>query len=209
MFCKRILVLLSIGLIIFALAACANMQIKEVWIDEESAGSPLQKAMIIGIAQNEQWKRLFEETFIEAFKQNGVDAFGSIAFVPLNEGLDADAIISIAEDQNADAILTLRLKKLQTKNVPTQPTGVHSEYYPEYYSHIRPYYRKENEAAQQEKYFREYKIYQLESNLYNVDDQKLRWSAASKTADPNSASREINKLSEMVMESFRKSNLLP
>ena len=129
MHCKRMLFRISVVTLTMVLAACASTKITKVWVDEKYAGVALQRVMVLAFSPNEQRRQLIEEAFIEAFQLNGVDAFGSIAFIPLDEDLNVDAILSIAKDQNADAIFTLHFKGVQTKTVPRQPPGVHSEHY--------------------------------------------------------------------------------
>jgi len=166
-----------LGLFLFAgcclAVSCAATKMTNVWRDESYRGT-MGKTVVIGIFQEPDTREIFEDEFSDRLRARGVDATASRKIVPDAEMPDKEAVIGKIRKFGADTVLITRVMEMdkETAYAPGRAYLVphYYGYYGSYYSYsYRPSYSvQEGEAF-------------LETNLYNVRDEKLIWSARSTT----------------------------
>jgi hypothetical protein len=145
----------------------------DTWKDDNYRGT-FRKVVVIGIFKEPDTRKIFEDEFADRLRARGVDATASRKIVSDAELPDKDVVIGKIRKSGADTVLVTRVMDMETvKNyVPGQSYAVptYYSYYGAYYSYsYRPGYTETEGFAY------------LETNLYNVGDEKLIWSGRSTT----------------------------
>ena len=170
-FGKRFVLILFVGF--FLAASCATTKMTDAWRDDNFRGT-IRKVVVIGIFKEPDTRKIFEDEFADRLRARGVDATASHKIIPDAELPDKDVVLGKVRKLGADAVLVTRVVDMETEKnyVPGQAYAVptYYGYYGAYYSYsYRPGYTETKGSAY------------LETNLYNVGDEKLIWSGRSKT----------------------------
>jgi len=153
--------------------SCATTKMTDTWKDDNYRGT-IKKVVVVGIFKEPDTRKIFEDEFADRLRARGVDATASHKIISEAELPDKDVGIGKIRKSGADTVLVTRVMDMETvKNyVPGQSYAVptYYSYYGAYYSYsYRPGYTETEGFAY------------LETNLYNVGDEKLVWSGRSTT----------------------------
>ena len=170
-FGKRFVLILFVGF--FLAASCATTKMTDAWRDDAFRGT-IRKVVVIGIFKEPDTRKIFEDEFADRLRARGVDATASHKIIPDAELPDKDVVLGKIRKLGADTVLVTRVMDMETEKnyVPGQAYAVptYYGYYGAYYSYsYRPGYTETKGSAY------------METNLYNVGDEKLIWSGRSKT----------------------------
>ncbi len=122
------------------IASCANTKLTSTWMDEKKAGSTYNDILIIGIAEKEHNRRLFEETFNKQLGEMGVESEVSYTLLPEGTEINRDTVTAAIKGKNIDAVIVTHMIGVEEQTVyrqsmdymPTQGdyNGLYS-YYPQ------------------------------------------------------------------------------
>jgi hypothetical protein len=154
-------------------ASCATTKMTDVWKDDNYRGT-MKKVVVIGIFKEPDTRKIFEDEFADRLRARGVDATASHKIISNAEQPDKDVVLRKIREFGADAVLVTRVMDMETvkTSVPGQSYAVPGYYgsYGMYYGYsYRPGYTLQEGFAF------------METNMYNVGDEKLAWSGRSKT----------------------------
>jgi len=204
--------LATISLFLLFLNSCTPTKLIDAWKDKSYTGGTLKSVMVLGVANNPRNRKMFEEVFSKQFKGHGVEAVTSFEAIPKDVKLDKENIKSHKEiikaaaiKRGVEAILVTHLVAVEEKEVYHPPTY---ELAPQYYHGFDDYYPVIFDNVYTPGYYSQHKYISLESNLYDINTEKLIWSASSKTTDPESVNEIIESLCKEVMKSLRKNGLI-
>lgn len=205
---KSVVKLLGASAIIssFVLASCAPTKLTGVWKDAAYTGGSLKSVMVVGVVENPRNRRMFEQFFVEQFKNNGVEAFSSSDVILLGKELNKDAVKSAAEKLGADAVLVTHLKAVEEKEEYMPP--VYTNIPDPYNQNLGRHYSRVYGYVHEPGYYVTHKYVRLENNLYEIKTEKLIWSSSSETINPESANEVIESLGKVVMKSLRDNGLI-
>ncbi len=184
----RVLVLMLIGSLV---VACTSTEIVRSWSSPYYKG-PIKKVYLIGVAANEVNRRIFEDSFINQFATQSVNAVSSYKDLPKNEEFDKDNIKRRMAENGCDSVLLTKLVGQQTKTVTnTGRSAAFSmgPYYggrdnygrPAYYSSWDNYYNSRIEIVYAPAATTQFEILTVESVLYDLKTEGLIWSARIET----------------------------
>lgn len=188
------------------LAGCTSTKLSEAWVDSSYTGGPVESVLVIGLSDNVRRRGLFEEELASRFKARGVSAVASIGVAPNQEDLEQAAIRKKVQELGIESVIVTRVLGVDKEKyyVPGEPYTPPYGYYRGFYG----YYGHAYGAAYTPGYWAEYEIVRLETNLYDVATEKLIWSAASETVDPQSVETVVKSLSEQIIEDLSKRGLI-
>jgi len=169
------------GLIVVLLVACATTQIKAVWKDASYTGRP-QRVMVIAVAREPIYRRMFEDEFVLQLKARGTDAIASYSTLPDKSQDDQVAIAGMVKQLGADTVLVSRLVSKRSVRVYYPATISHRPYH---YRTWPEYYRHGYDLINAPGYSTEYEYALMETNLYNARNDKLIWAATTETGVDN------------------------
>jgi hypothetical protein len=154
-------------------ASCATTKMTDVSRDENYRGT-IRKVVVVGIFKESDTRKIFEDEFADRLRARGLDAIASRKLVSDAEMPDKDFVIGKIRSFGADTVVVTRVMDMETVKsyVPGQSFAMpaYYGYYGGYYSYsYRPGYTLQEGFAY------------METNLYNVGDEKLIWSGRSTT----------------------------
>jgi hypothetical protein len=108
--------------ILFLFTACTSTKFSTIWKDETYREHP-KKILVINSFPNPATRRTFEDEFVEALKERGVDAVMSYTIMPDTVVSDKDAIAALAKQVTADAVLVNRPLGAKVETTELYSTG--------------------------------------------------------------------------------------
>jgi len=172
----------------FLLTSCATTILTTVWKDESFKG-PVGKIAVIGIFKTPAIRNFFEDEFSRQLKTHGIEAVASYTIIPVDDQSDKDIVASKLRNLGMDFVLVTRL--VDRKTVQTYIPG-QAYMVPGYYRSWGGYYQ----YAYSPGYLVEDTYAYAETNIYDVKNDKLIWSARSET--------EISGMNQELIRSFVK-----
>jgi len=203
--CHRLLLLLT-GVL---LASCSSTRVVSSWRDETVPGGTYRKPLVLAIANKQLIRAKLEDELVRELRAIGVDAQQSYREFPDIKEATPDRIKERLPELDSDCALVTHLADVRTETVymPASyyPSGSYSV--PAHYDRFASYYAHSYNAVHSPAYSYESRIYALETNLYDARNEKLVWTAAIETEDPDSLDSAISEIVKVVMKNIRQSRL--
>lgn len=193
----------SLALILTAIlvTACATAS-KPVgeWRSESFSGQ-VNNILIIAVTARSTRRRVFEDRFVAGLKAVSVDAVPSYTLLESSLELTRDIVVRAIEGQNMGAVLVTRLVGIKDKEVYKLPAGYDDDRgYIGYYNHAW----KETNTG----YYSQYKIFTLETNLYDTASEQLIWSMQSEAMDASQPREIIEAQIKLAIDTLAKQGLI-
>jgi hypothetical protein len=193
------------------LVGCASTKLVDVWQDDSYTGRPLTKLLVIAVSKDERDRRIFEDTFAQEFRAQGVEAVPGYTILTGGATLENEAISQAIEGKGFDGVVISNYAGSDEETV-YYPGRTRTEAWGTGGYRGRGgydgYYRRTWETVSDPGYTAKYTTIFIETNIYKTADQKLIWSARSETYDPGSVVEIIDALSKEVTASMKKGGLL-
>jgi len=173
---KRFIVFFPMAFIcLFSLMSCATTTLKNVWKDKDYQGKP-NNIIIIMVTKSPVTRELVEGMFVAGLDARGNNAVASYKIIPLDQLSDRDIVESKIQSTGADAVLVSRL--VDQKTIETYTPRVIYGFVPDFYNNWWGYY---DYVMIGPGYTDETQVIFAETNLYDIETEKLIWSARSET----------------------------
>jgi hypothetical protein len=168
---------------LFFFTGCSSVSLIGTWMDPEVKSIEGKNIAIFCLTPRLDVRDRIETELSNAFQAKGVNAMRSLDFITPGK-MDKEIIEMILEKNGVTAVILVSLLDTQkeTYYVPGS-----TSYYPSYYG--RPYYGYYGSVytnVYDPGYYQTTTSYFLELNAYRLSDEKLAYSAQSKTVDPSS-----------------------
>jgi hypothetical protein len=190
--------------IIFSCVAAGKTTLKSVWKDVNYTGGNFKKILIIGAAERHPVRRDFENEFAEQLKAKGIHAVKSHTIISKSKMLDKEAVLSIIEGLNIDAVLVTRLLYQETASQLYPKGKVHVKT-PSYYNDFNDYV---NHSIMSRVSGDPNRLVHLETNFYELKNEKRIWSALSETFVEGAPKREIKDFIKIMIKQMADDGLL-
>jgi hypothetical protein len=142
----------------------------------------MQRMLVIGVASNDIRRRGFEDRFVTALEEQGVDATPSYRILPDAEQLSRESIEQALRGSGLDGVVVTRLIQVDEQQKYIPPKTYVS---PNYYGRgLYGYYGRSYEVVHQPGYTVNTTIVRLETHLYDASSAELVWAAHSDTINP-------------------------
>lgn len=202
---KNIFFYLLICSIFFS--SCSANRLLSSWTEDTQDHYNLGKVLVVGVAIDETKRRIYEDTFVSSLTELDVLAVPSYtvckqAIEPSTEGLK-----EVVEKTGADAVLITHLvgKNEESYSPPTQQSSsVASHFSHGLYRYYPAIYRSVYAPGN---YSVTTKVI-LETNLYDVQTEKLIWSARSESIDPVMTRKYYQKLINLFLDDLIKQKII-
>jgi hypothetical protein len=189
------------------IAGCGTVtKIPVSWRNPAREGVLYRRIFVIGVAEIDARRRLFEDRFAAALSRKGAVASPSYGVLPRSQRLSEEEIRGAIRGGDYDAVVVTRLLGVEEKTeyVPPRTYTV-----PEYYYGYYGYYGATWEVVHEPGYYKTHRIVRLETNLYDVATGELVWSGQSETFDPDSFKDGIDSVTKAVAERLSQESLIP
>lgn len=187
-------------ILLFAVSACAGAKLSSIKMNKDFEGEYLKSVMVIGVAKNEENKKIFEDTFVALFKKHGVKAVSGSSLFPPSAKIKKGLVKEKAANMGLETVLITSLKKIkkETEQIKVPITGAGGRggiYIPG-----ETYNAPSLEVAETRVIF--------ESRLYEVKTEKMIWAANSEVFDPKSTEETIKALSGTILQNLKDNRLV-
>lgn len=207
-------ILLSSTVLLALLNSCAGPStiVTATW-EKPDVQQQYDDILVASLVSTVSSRAAIEQNIVEALREKGVDASSSIDVIPPRFIEDEDKkqqIVSTIRDNGADAILTVALieKDTETRYVPG--SGAYAPYpYYGYYGSFLGYYNYWGPRFYDSGYYSEYKVYYMETNLYDAQTDDLVWSAQSETTDWGDVASFSDEFAEEIVDKLAAQNIIP
>ncbi len=199
--------IISLIVVVFVgvlLNACAPTKLTETWVDKSFKGKTVSNVLVIGIADEESNRRLFENTFVQQLKAVGVAAVSSADVIPIpaNKKLEKETILQAINKFNNDAVLITHVAGMDSSTAYQPAVVSRGVGYNGYYRYAY------NRVIVPSRVTSHTKI-RLKTNLYDAESEKLIWSGQSQSRKPDFVITLIDEVIEVVVKDMQKNKLLP
>ena len=162
------------AMFLFSLMSCATTTLTNVWKDKDYQGKP-HNIVVIMVTKSPVTRELVEGMFVAGLDSRGNNAIASSKIIPLDQLSDRNIVESKIKGMGADAVLVTRL--FDRKKMETYTPGVIYGF-PDYYYDWWGYYEY---VMVTPGYSDETQVLIAETNMYDIETEKLIWSARSET----------------------------
>ena len=189
---KSIILLLSIVM----LSGCSSIRVVDSWKNEEVLFFKPQKLLVVGVTNNLTARKIFERRLKDEFQKRNINAFESsevmeISFTDSKKTEEEiNTMIQGLSGMGFDAIIISAVKGVDDKR--NYSRGYYTIDYR--WRRFGRYYYYYQDIYYNPEYYSEYKIYHVETSIYNInemDDTSLIWVGALDLVDPQDISKTV------------------
>lgn len=203
------MVVLIAGLTI---ASCStSTSINGSWTRQDHQPQQFEKIVILGIAQNSQNRRIFEDQVASRLEEKGYPVIPALDLLPPDAAIGTitkDIVVEIFNSAGVDAVFTMSLRHEEDTRhyVPGRSTYYVPYYrgvgFPGYYGGFSNYYYTPGYYAGS------YQVY-LEANFFDYSNGELIWSAQTKSSNIENVNKLAIQFADVIVEDFIQKGVVP
>jgi len=204
---RRPLALLMAATVLATLAGCGTTtRLTDLWRDPAYSGPAPKNLLVIGMSNDPERRRMWEDTFLASLKRQGIHATASYTLFP-GALPDTESVKQKVRDNGYDAVIvTHRLARGQVDRfVPpgasTAPDATASQW-----GYYHTYYQEVSGSG----YVESDQLMRFQTDLWVVDGKRGRqvWMGRSETMSPDSAKELSRELTDQIIPELMKQGLL-
>ena len=195
------------------LIGCSSTRLVNSWKNPDIQNFNPKKLIVVGMTQNLNGRTLFEQKLKDELSLRGINTIKSLEiFNPdfthsKKTEEDIKEIVKVLNKKGVDAVLVTAVKGIENKKIE------HRGYYNiDYrYNRFRNYYFIYQDIYYQPSYYDKYKIYHVESSLYNINsdsERTLIWTGYIDLIDPSAVDKTVNSYVTEVIKCLEKEQLI-
>jgi hypothetical protein len=187
--------------IISLLSACTTTKITSSWSDPDKkiTINQLNKVLVVALFKSETSRHKAEDEMAGYLNGSGV-----VSYNYLNENFNKQNQEGIRDKIKADGFdgaITMRLLDVE-KERGYSPETINTS--PLYYRSFSGYYYRNLPYYANQTYYFTTKIYTVETNVYSIKEDKIIWTALTKTTNPKGVDKMTNEIASVVYKRMRK-----
>jgi hypothetical protein len=189
------------------LISCSSTKLTSTWTDPKYRGSQYSHLLVIGVAEQEDIRRSFEEKFVERLEAGGIKAVESSSVMLKDQKIDKETILAVVEKTGVDGVLLTYLLAVKEKEVASPgPTYSRAD---DYHGGTIPDLSSAYDYRSGPQYYTTRVKVRLETNLYDAKTEQKVWSARSRTLNPKSDTALMDSVIDSLVKDLKKNKLLP
>ncbi len=189
------------------LISCSSTKLTSTWTDPKYRGSQYSHLLVIGVAEQEDIRRSFEEKFVERLEAGGIKAVESSSVMSKDQKIDKETILAVVKKTEVDGVLLTYLLAVKEKEVASPgPTYSRAD---DYHGGTIPDLSSAYEYRSETQYYTTRVKVRLETNLYDAKTEQKVWSARSRTLNPKSDTALMDSVIDALVKDLKKNKLLP
>jgi hypothetical protein len=195
------------SLLIFtiAISSCTSTKITSSWREpnKEVAVSMLNKVLVVALFKDETSRHKAEDQMAGYLNGKGIVSYNYLkeSFDKKNE----DALREKIKKDGFDGAVTMRLVDVDKEKIYTP---ANTSLYPSYYRNFSGYYYRSYSYFSDPGYYSTTKTYTIETNVYSIKEDKIIWSALTKTSDPDGVQKMTEEVAEIVYKRMVKEGFI-
>ncbi|WP_127132429.1 hypothetical protein [Pseudoflavitalea rhizosphaerae] len=209
---KQFLTGMAALMVMLTLASCSSTELLSSWKAENANLKQYNKVLVVGLTGNKDRsiRDNVESAMVNSLKANNVNAvaasetYGPKAFEKMS---DAD-VVSKVKSNGYDGIVILTLLDKEKEKYYTPGRVSYTPYFT-YYSRYWRSWRTMYNRVYEPGYYSNTTNYVLEANLYNVTEDRLEYSAQTRSFDPGNAATLASGFTKTVVADMVKKGVIP
>lgn len=187
------------------LSSCATViEPSATWKDPAYVSHP-EKILVVGVARKAVNRRLFEDAFVSQLRAHGLDAVASYTILPDDMQNDSHVVSGKVLESGADTVIITRT--VDRKTVQSYVPG--TVFYPPMRYRTWPdYYDYGYDAMYFPGYVAEDEFETIETNVYDVESDKLVWASTTEMGTMSPIQERIGKYIGAIMTAMARQGLL-
>jgi hypothetical protein len=199
-------------LVLLYIACGTSTHITAVWRNPENNNQLYRNICVAAITENTTNKQIVEAEMYRQLSSKGVRAQKMSEVLPYKfsgKKEEKDVILNKVRENGNDGILTFALvkQKEETRYVPGSATYTPTMRYG-YYGTFGGYYGYYGSRMYDPGYYTQDEIYFIETNLYDVESEKLVWSVQSKTYNPSGITQFAQDFTQAITQQLIQSKII-
>jgi len=202
---RMLMTLLVAGLF----TACTTASIEDTWRSPEASATVYRKLLVVGVANDVNMRRTFENIFVETLRKQGVDAVQSYTLLPDIKKADRTQLQEAALKAGTDAaVITRGLSKAERTNYQygtgqlQQRTVVMQESGPDSSTTVVM------SAVGIAPHETDFELVTLQTRFFDTASATLLWSALSNVSETGRRADACWKLSDLLVKAMQKDRLI-
>lgn len=200
------------SIVLLSLAACTSTKLTSSWKTPDARLQQDKKIMVIALvsARERNLRTLMENNLVDELKKEGYNAVSALAtYGPENTPGKTDEKTALRKFRNSDVdqVLTITMVDKSREKNYVPGNGMYGPY-PRYYGRFWPYYSMWYNRMYDPGYYQVNTRYEWESNLYDLKDRKLIYSAQTNSVDPPTAYRQAYLYARQIVKDMHKQQLI-
>jgi hypothetical protein len=182
-------------------SGCATTSIATQWKAEAFAGPPLRKLLVLALTRQAAPRRVFEDTYVAALRDNGTSAIASHTLIAQDGPVEREVVVKAVRDSGADGVLVARLvgREAETRrDTQLEMVPMRSLHPGLGHAWVRVYEVREREV-----------IHAIaETSVYRASDGALVWTAITDSVDPTNLQSATRGFSRATIGALKKGGVL-
>ena len=210
---KLFTILLSGSVLLLSASSCSGPStvVTGTW-EKPGVEQQYDDIMVAALITTVSSRSVIEQNIVEELEDEGVNARQSIDVLPprfIEKNDKKQQIVDNIRTDGSDAILTVALIEKDTESRYVPGAGVYAPY-PTYgyYGSFWGYYDYWYPRFYNTGYYNEYKVFYMETNLYDAQSEDLIWSAQSETVDWGGVVNFSDEFAEEIVEQLDEQGLI-
>ena len=191
-------------LAVLLLVSCAGAKLVDHWRDPNWKGSAYKKVLMIGVSEQPNVRKAFEEEFAKNIKERGADAVPGYRLIPETGKVDKARVLGAVEQSGADAVMVTRLVKRENviKSTKSSAPTLEEKWGGMYADAWATRYEPTSTTTET--------VVILETKLWDVKTQAPVWTGTSEVHNPspNRVVELTDSLSKAMIASLRENGML-
>ena len=183
-------------------SACSPAtKVTATWKDKNAEAKTYKNLFIVALGKNLAYKKTIEDKMATSLGNTGAKVTESTNVFPpdmtKDKALDREQLLQKFREAGCDGIISVALvnKDSETRYVPGTTAYAPGGYYGNFWG----YYGGMGPAMYDPGYYTTDKTYYLETNLYDVNTEKLVWSGQSETLNPDNIDKAATEFANIIV----------
>jgi hypothetical protein len=178
--------------------AGGSAEIADRWQQPTPPAQPYRTVFVIGVAQTDETRRLFEDGLVRQLQAQGVRGIPSYGALPRSD-VPRDEVVRAVRDSGADGVVVTRLlKREQHHKASFSPDG-----YSTHYSNA-----SRSLASPQPPVVYKTEVVTLETRLFDAAREQMVWAASTELFDPRATEAQMARLARAIVNDLKKGGLI-
>ena len=190
----------ALAFAVLAMVSCAGTTMTKSWRSPDYKGQPLKKLLVVGVSDEPDLRRTFEQEFVKELKAAGMDAIPSYTVLPEDGQADQAQLSQAVKEAGSDGALITRLVQVDVQTEVGSvflPVGV--GFYGGYTVAWAGYYNVPVSHTD---------TVVLQTDLYSVDESQLLWSGTTQTVAATSIQKDLPGFAKLIIRELKKQGLV-
>ncbi len=205
--------LIGLALLGFLATACSSTTVKDSWVKSGYSGK-IDNVYLIGIAKEEDYQRIFEESFKRQLSGQGVRAVTSHNDLPRGQENSREDIVRAMNANGCDSVLLTKVVRKRTEAgtkgqeiqiVRATPVPL---YYDPWYNNWGSYYNQSYSVVNIQPTTPDTTTLTIESVLYDLKTEERIWTAQLETVEEIDVMKMIHDYVEAVTRNLKGRGLI-